>query len=351
MAKSICFFVKSLYGGGAQRVISLLANNFINLGFDVLILTVQNEIDYPLNPHVKIHCLHTDFTTVAETRALLLRYKCEKLVVFSSSSTLYRHSLDLTESTEIQIVAAIRNDPYSFPLTASDRQVRDAILSEVAKKGGKFVFQTKYAMKYFCQQIQKNSTIINNPLAELPAPFCGARTKEIVSVGRFEQQKNFPMLLKAFSKLVKTYPQYTLSIYGKGSMESELKKLVKDLGVQNSVRFPGFIKDVHTRIRAATMFVLPSNYEGISNAMLESLALGIPTIVTDCPAYGGRIFIKHNHNGLLVPVEDTERLVVEMQKIIENPHFAMKLGKEGINIRKLLDRTAIIEKWAQFLAL
>lgn len=92
------------------------------------------------------------------------------------------------------------------------------------------------------------------------------------------------------------------------------------------------------------MFVLSSDYEGISNSMIEALAMGIPVISTDCPAGGSRMYIKNNENGILVPVGDKKALAEAMMKLAGNPEFAKQLSvnalkvKEQYALEKIADR-------------
>lgn len=113
--------------------------------------------------------------------------------------------------------------------------------------------------------------------------WAGMREKRIVAVGRLEPQKNHKLLIEAFACFREQDPEYTLELYGKGSMERELRDLTESLGIASSVIFRGFSEHVREEIRGAAMYVLSSDYEGISNSMLEALALGVPVIATDCP--------------------------------------------------------------------
>jgi len=87
----------------------------------------------------------------------------------------------------------------------------------------------------------------------------------------------------------------------------------------------------------------------MSNSMLESMATGLPTICTDCPAGGARAVIRDHENGILVPVRDAERMYLAMKELIENPALAEKLSENGSNIRNVLSVENIIEKWMEII--
>ena len=129
--------------------------------------------------------------------------------------------------------------------------------------------QTQDAADAFPERIRKKAMVIPNPV-EIGETRCwsGERERRIVAVGRLEPQKNHKMLLRAFARFVGQYPDYVLEIYGKGTQERELQTLAGELGTGGQVIFRGFSGQVREDIRKASMYVLSSDYEGISNSML-----------------------------------------------------------------------------------
>jgi len=156
------------------------------------------------------------------------------------------------------------------------------------------------------------------------------RSRRIVSIGRLGPQKNFPLLLRSFARFLPSNPGWTLEIYGRGPLEGELRALAAELGVTNSVLFAGHVNDISARIVDAGMFVLASDFEGISNAMCEAMALGIPTVCTDCPTGGAALLIEHRVSGLLVPVRDEHALSNAMTEIAVDPDLAKRLSKGAL---------------------
>ena len=117
-------------------------------------------------------------------------------------------------------------------------------------------------------------------------------------------------------------------------MEDELKKQARQLGLQEQIVFEGFVKNVDKKIRESNIFVLCSNYEGVSNSMVEAMALGLPVIATDCPIGGCKSYIENEKNGLLIPVGDKEELVKALKRVAENDDFAASLSKNAIKVRE-----------------
>ena len=124
--------------------------------------------------------------------------------------------------------------------------------------------------------------------------------------------------------------------------------MAEELGMRRRVMFRGFSSHVLADIRTAAMYVLSSDYEGISNSMLEAMALGLPVIATDCPIGGSRMYIRDGVNGLLVPVGDEEALARAMERLADEPAFGESLGREAVKLRGELTTAKIADK---FLAL
>lgn len=107
----------------------------------------------------------------------------------------------------------------------------------------------------------------------------------------------------------------------------------------------GFQADVREQIKDAAMFVLSSDYEGISNSMLEAMALGMPVIATDCPIGGSKMYIKDGINGLLVPVGDAQALAAAMDRLAGDAAFARQLGAEAAKVKENLAVSRIADRF------
>ncbi len=344
--------VKSMYGGGAQRVILVLAQQFIKMGFQVRIITMYAKTDYSIPKDIEFYSINVDEKNLSidynrcnleKAKIFLSISEDDVFIIRSSSAALYKYAMFLSEGINTIKIASMSNDPFMSPSSENARLERDITFIEWEKANGKFVFQTEYERNYFPLEIQRKSVIINNPLTtELPKT-SSTRKNKIVTVGRLTEQKNLPLLFHSFSDVIKKHPHYTLEIYGEGELRSALEKLANELCI--SVHFHGFSKTVLKEISDAQVFVLSSNFEGVSNAMLEALCLGIPTICTDCPAYGARKFIKDHENGLLVPVNNREKLSEAILELIENEELQEKLSYNSKTIVSELNVESICKEF------
>lgn len=350
--RKLILVTNELSGGGAERVMSVIANDFVKRGIEVIFLVLKKtQGEYPLDPRIKIIYKEQNKSRDILGQIRFVRYVMKRnpgatVLSFFTHQNLY--SILASIGLKNRVIVSERNDP-SHSINGKWKKIIRNVLYSCSLCDG-VVFQTYGAAKYFPKKIQMKSTIIANPLKEgLPEKYDGVRKNTIVSFGRFEPQKNYEMLIRAFAEFVKMYSDYVLVLYGKGSQQHTLMELADDLSISEKVIFAGFSKNVHKEIIDAGIFVLPSNYEGLSNSMLEAMAIGLPVICTDCPPGGARMYIEHNKNGMLVPVGGTEELTKALKYMAENKQLAYRMGNEAYKVRYELDSKKICKQWESIL--
>lgn len=340
----IVFVVPDMAGGGTERVISLLANEYVSRGIETAVLSFAgSQQAYPLNKRVET-------VSAGEPSGGSLKVRFSRLMFmrqyFKKNSNCYIFSFSTIGTGFIvlstlfmkrRMLVSERTDPRSCdhkPYRNFFYRFCDAL-----------VCQTQDAITCFPQKLQKKACVIGNPVASsVPGRFIGERRKSIATAGRLEQVKNHHMLIEAFSLFLKSYPEYTLDIYGKGSLEEELKQFVIQKGMKDQVIFHGFCSNVNDEIRDCSMFILSSNYEGISNSMIDALAMGIPVIATDCPIGGSRTYIQDGINGLLVPPQNADRMADAMKKLAGSRELSENLSENGLKIREKCSIEKIADK-------
>ena len=139
-------------------------------------------------------------------------------------------------------------------------------------------------------------------------------------------------------------------IYGEGEKRNTLTTVVEELGIKNRVEMPGYTTDISERIKDASLFVLPSDFEGMPNALMEAMALGIPCVSTDCDGRGAAYLIKNEINGLLVPKGNVEALAIAMNRMLSDRVFAEDCGKQAHKICERLSPEIIYNQWEKFIA-
>ena len=157
------------------------------------------------------------------------------------------------------------------------------------------------------------------------------------------------MLIDAFEIFHREFCDYKLDLYGDGSEKDRIKAYVKKKDMDGCVSIHPFVNNIHEQIEDASIFALASNYEGLSNSMIEALALGIPSVVTDCPCGGARMVINNYKNGILVPVGDVNAMAKAMKNIASDSELAKKMSEEAINIRNKLSAKKIANEWMEII--
>lgn len=345
--EKIVFVIPDMPGGGTERVVALLANEYSRRGIPVAVLLFAgDERAYPLDSGIEVlsvggpsgGSISARLGRLRRMRQFYRENKHCQIWAFSAMGAVF--STVASFGQRHFFLASERNDPTRY----DHRRIRDLCY----RRAQVVVCQTADAVKSFPAGIRKKSVVIPNPLEPEEAPYTGEREKRIVAVGRLNAQKNHKLLLRAFASFAKSRTDYILELYGQGELEPQLRTLAKELGIDSCVIFKGFSSHVLADIRTAAMYVLSSDYEGISNSMLEAMALGLPVIATDCPIGGSRMYIRDGVNGLLVPVGDEQRLVHAMERLADEPAYGERLGREAVKLRGELATAKIADK---FLAL
>lgn len=329
----IMFYINSLSHGGAERVMCNLANFFASKGHDcTLVTSFKQEWEYECDKKVKrINLFETYLKGVLKrnyrlTKALRKTLKTDKpdvLISFMAEPNF--RALFATIGLKTKTVISIRNDPNKeYP-----NFIFRFLAKHLYKRADGVVFQTEDAKRWFPKSIQKKSTIIFNPVNQVffETAFDGDR-KNIVTTGRLVPQKNHELLIKAFS-LIASQIEENLYIYGEGELRTKLEGLVKKLNLEDRVFLPGAVKDVANTIKSAKLFVLSSDYEGMPNALMEALTLGIPCISTDCPCGGSKMLIENGVNGILVSTNCEQELADKMLYILSNYEKAKFMGENS----------------------
>ena len=342
MQKRAVFLCNCLHNGGAQRVLVSIANYMAEHGYEVYIIASFNNGSYPLNENIKVTDVgegeYWKFLKVARKEIKQLQPKA--VIAFEYFFNLLASIACFGLKTKL--IVSERNDPSRVGAGI----IKDRIRNYLYRFVDVLVCQTPDAKDYFPSYIQRKSIIIPNPLKpNLPVKVGGDRDDVVVSFCRLNSQKNLPMLFHAFKEFLKNHAGYDLKIYGDGEEYEKLKGLSEQLGIRDNVEFHPACDNVHELVLNAKMFVLPSDYEGLSNSMLEAMAIGLPTICTDCPCGGARMVIKNRENGILIPVRDAHALYEAMCSIADDGAFAEKLSMEAVKLRENLSIETVSQKW------
>lgn len=361
--KKVCFIVPDLGCGGAQRVVCNLANEFAEHGIKVVLFAFHNgsaNCFYSVNESVEFVTLPDDVVRDRNVdishNTKIMRVMLEKInpdlaIAFLMPVTMYCYFA--TRELPIKLILSERNDPCTGVLYPEWVGLRDQAFGGA----NACVFQTEEALRYYGESIRDKSKVINNPIvlkmfAGLETPQAKEREKRIINIGRYDPQKNHPMLMNAFFIFLKTHPGYKLEIYGRDfhNYLEEMKRIRSELQLDDDVEFCGTDNNLFPRIYNAKMFVLASDYEGMPNALLEGVVMGLPSISTDCPIYGSRRIIKNGENGILTEVNNPYELAKQMANIADNDEFADRLSQKGREIAHNYDIETVFREWMELIS-
>lgn len=352
---NITIFISGVTGGGAEKVACSLASYLVNQEHQVELVTMlDEEATYPIDSKVSRFSLlkyneRKGFVFNNTLRLLrLVRYlicrKPDTYLVMLPTNTITLLSMRFLTSSKI--IAAERANPASYIFSTQNKLIK------IAHKADGWVFQTKEQKNWYNEKCNLKSTIIipNAINSDVLMPeYKGIREKIIVTAGRLTDQKNHLLLINAFSRIAKKYDDFMLVIYGEGPNRDVLTDRINELELTGRVLIPGYSPDILQNIRRASLFVLTSDYEGMPNALMEAMALGLPCISTDCDGGGAKFLIENKENGLLVPKGDVIALANAMQTVLSDSDKAKKLGLEAAKIQKKLAPEVIYGKWEEFI--
>ncbi len=347
--KKILIFLGSMERGGAERVISIISDRYASKGWDVgIVMLLKNRCGYPLNPSVRLIDLSGNIDNrvlripfwLREIRALIRREKPD--VVLSFVARINILVLLAARGLKQKIIISERNDP-----ARDGRGIAVRVgVKLLYPKADRIVFQTKYAMRCFKGRIAQKGVVIPNPI-RAAVPVSSEKQKKIVTAGRLMPQKNHKALIEAFAQVHERFPDRRLVIYGEGYLREALEKQIQSLGLEEFIFLPGNMPNIHACIADAELFVLSSDYEGFSNAMLEAMMMGLPVVSTDCA--GSNEFIKDGENGLMVPVGNIDAMAKAMIKALGDGDLRERMGEQGATDCEQFRAERIIKKWSEVL--
>lgn len=359
--KRIVFHLNCLERGGAERVVSNLAGQFVSNGYEVYIATEwQGEDEYEIDSRIKR--VHVGLTKEQEKhnrarkfvdRIMNLRKFVRQIdpdIVIAFARKANYRALTSTIGIKVPVVISVRINPIGWYDKLSDKIQIPLLFPRAAG----CVFQTPDQRDFFPEYLQKKSRIILNPISDkfIGNPLPKKREKKVVHSGRLVDFKNQMMLLRAFQKVHEIHPDYVLEVYGPDSFDGTKEKLetyIKENHAEDYIKLMGGSDQLEKDMINGTVAAFSSDYEGMPNAMLEAMALGLPVVATDCPPGGPRMVIHSGENGILVPVNDEQAMADAIVKLIENPELAKQYGNEAAKIGLQAGSELIFQQWKDYL--
>jgi glycosyltransferase involved in cell wall biosynthesis len=345
--------------GGAERVMSTLANELSSENNEVLILSLTtSDSFYKLNEKVKmvganyiisrdskilrrIDMLVNGIKGIFFVRSLVKEWKPDIVISFLTHTNILSIITKFSYKN-MKLIVSERCDPLERSLTLR------LLTKYLYPFADGIVCQSKVVAEFFPQTAQKNIKIIQNPInyESVSNKEFSIKRKVIVGVGRLFEQKNFELLIDSFNDIKDDFPLHKLEIYGEGHLRNQLESQIERLDLCNRVFLRGVINNVMKHVSDSELFVLSSNFEGFPNALIEAMASGLPVISTDFSTGVARDLIKEN-NGIIVPVGDQESLTKAMRTILSSEELQKKMSIENRCLNNTLSVKLILDKWIE----
>lgn len=359
--KTIIFIISgSLSDGGAERFVSTLISHLDSTLFSISLCILQNRIVYPLPQRVIL--FHLDYYSIAHLPLALLKLrsfikKSDPDIILSNVADTNRliGSVLFTIRKKPCWIARIGSNPFRDGKSILRRFLNILWSKAVYPMAYRFVVNNA-SLSLPLQRLYpctRNKIIeINNPVNlravqeqsnEFPCITRDATIPLLISMGRFHRAKRFDILIEAFALLLRRM-QARLWIIGKGYLKDTMEADIRKRALQDAVTLIDFCKNPYPLLRQADCFVLTSDYEGMPNALIEAMILGLPVVATDCP-YGPAQLIDHGVNGYLTPRGSPPEIALWAEKLLVNPD-RKAMGKRGAEkAGNIFEVSAQMKKW------
>lgn len=341
----ISFFIGSMGRGGAERVISILANDYCARGWDVdIVLMLKNAVEYQLDERIGIvditgpngSYIKNALYWVKSIRNYLKKRKPDRVVSFAGriNALVLTATLGMKQS----IIVSERNDPMH------DGRGKGFLwyCNRIYRRADKIVYQNAYEKSCFDKFLENRGYIIPNPIA-VDALKANTGMMTVATAGRLGPQKNQAMLIRAMALVHEKYPEVKCQIYGEGTLREVLQQQIQELGLEDIVTLEGNVSDIHERLSKCGIFVMTSNFEGLSNALIEAMMMGMPCITTNFP--GVDELITSGENGLMVPMDDHKALANQILRLLEDSALAEQLAKNAQEYAQQFRAEVVLQQW------
>jgi glycosyltransferase involved in cell wall biosynthesis len=354
----IAFVQAGLGAGGAEKIVSLLAQHRLSLGDEVHVLAFRNEPNgsyFPYDERVKIETPPPSSLIPGSrlyrvaARAIWLRSRFKEI----------RPDLIVSFLTKTNVLVMLASLGLEIPLVISERnnplkQGAHAFWHPaslmLARRAGAVVMQTEAAYEMLPGSLKARALVIPNPsVTPNGSHSVGGNGKTIVAVGRLVEQKGFDLLIDAVARLTADLPEVRLIIFGEGPDRDALEARAAALGIGDRVSLPGNTTRPGTWISAGDVFVLSSRYEGFPNVLIEALAGGLPAVAFDCP-WGPSAILTHEENGMLVPAENVDALATSLKRMLTDQAMRKRLSAAAPSAAARFSLSSVLASWDSVLA-
>lgn len=356
----LAFIANGLSYGGAEKMLVFVASELFRRGHDVAIFNTCEHSgiiqSIPNGMTIYNANIQTRIKKLGYLKRLYFcidsakKFKPDILIGFLTYPNLY--SVITGKILGIPSVISERGDPYIA--NENNNLIGKALLKIVCSANGA-VFQTDGASMFYPENLRNRAVVIPNPITinkDYAHKDYSDRENLIISLGRIDNhQKRMDVLIDAFEIFHKKHPEYQLYIYGSGPDKELVQNMIYEKGLSDSAKLMGVSSNSFEDISRGKIFAISSDYEGISNSLLEAMAIGMPVVSTDHSPGGARFLIQNRENGLLTPMGDSKKFAEALCEYVENEKFARICGENASEVLERFSPQIIIDEWEEYLAI
>ena len=343
----LTFVTSTLHAGGSERVMSLLANTFAQKGYEVEIVCINKHLMfYPIDEKVKVWFAEDEVKSPSILKKVFwLRNHIKNDrpdVVIAFMLEVYCVTLASLIGVSVPVISSERIDPHFFG------RAKGLLRWLLLRRTTHLVVQTVRIKDFYSAKLQSRTTIIPNPVTDKVFSLTPTlKQKRIIAVGRLAYQKNYPMIFRAFAKVHHDFPDWQLVVYGNGPQKDEIRGVIERLGMEGHIILAGKSDHVVEEMNKSSLFVMSSDYEGMSNALLEAVCVGLPVISTDVS--GARDLITEGVNGYIVPVGNERALTLALSSMLSSPEKMDEMGRQSKALAPRFREEQIVGQWEELI--
>jgi len=345
--------------GGAERVLSALANAWCERGYEVIVATMDDSVPfYPLAPSIRVLPLKVasesgaaisavlgNFRRIAALRRCIREVRPDLVVSFMTHTNVL--AILAARGCGVRVVACEHTDPRHQKLNFFWSTLRVAVYPFADA----VTFLTSNVLKRWNSWLKGKAQLMPNPVSVNAARETVAlkHPHNLIAAGRLIELKGFDMLIDAFAAIAGKHKDWGLTILGEGTKRVQLEKQVREAGLAAQVQLPGSVRNAHSWFAQADIYVLTSRYEGLPCALCEAMGCGTPAVSFDCES-GPRDIVRDGVDGVLVPPGDVPALAAALDELMNDEERRERLGSRAAEIQQRFGMPLTLERWERLFA-